>query len=198
MSMPHTLKLVTPPDVYKPAEDTFLLLDNLKVRSGETVLEVGCGNGIVSLTAAQHANRVVATDINPSAVEAVKRNAKLNRLEGKVEARVGLLFKPVAGERFDLIIFNPPYLPQEPKEKIGRLELAWSGGPTGREVSNMFIENVRTVLKEGGRVLLIQSSVSAGEKTIDHLKRKGFSVRVLGKRKLDFETLLCIEAQLKP
>ena len=196
--MPHTLKLVTPPDVYKPAEDTFLLLDNLKVRPGETVLEVGCGNGIVSLTAAQHTNRVVATDINPSAVEAVKRNAKLNRLEGKVEARVGLLFKPVAGERFDLIIFNPPYLPQEPKEKIGRLELAWSGGPTGREVSNMFIENVRTVLKEGGRVLLIQSSVSAGEKTIEHLKRKGFSVRVLDKRKLDFETLLCIEAQLEP
>jgi len=196
--MSHTLKLVTPPDVYKPAEDTFLLLDNLKVRPGETVLEVGCGNGIVSLTAAQYASRVVATDINPSAVEAAKRNAKLNRLEGKVEARVGFLFKPVVGDRFDLIIFNPPYLPQEPKEKIGRLEMAWSGGSTGREVSNMFIENVRTFLKEGGRVLLIQSSVSAGEKTIEHLKRKGFSVRVLGKRKLDFETLFCLEAQLKP
>jgi len=196
--MSHTLKLVTPPDVYKPAEDTFLLLDNLKVRPGETVLEVGCGNGIVSLTAAQYASRVVATDINPSAVEAAKRNAKLNRLEGKVKARVGFLFKPVVGDRFDLIIFNPPYLPQEPKEKIGRLEMAWSGGSTGREVSNMFIENVRTFLKEGGRVLLIQSSVSAWEKTIGHLKRKGFSVRVLRRRKLDFETLFCLEAQLKP
>ena len=195
--MPLPLKLVTPPDVYKPAEDTFLLLDNLDVRSGETVLEVGCGNGIVALTAAQHASRVIATDINPSAVEVAKRNAKLNKLEGKVEARVGPLFRPVTGERFNLIIFNPPYLPKEPKEKIGRLGLAWSGGPTGREVTNMFTENVRMFLKEGGRVLLIQSSVSAGEKTIEHLKRKGFSVRVLGKKKLDFETLLCLEAQLK-
>jgi len=194
----HPLNLVTPPDVYKPAEDTFLLLDNMQVKTGETVLEVGCGNGIIALTAAQHASRVVATDINPSAVEAVKLNAKLNKLEDKVEARVGPLFKPVAGERFDLIIFNPPYLPQEPKEKIGQLEMAWSGGPTGREVTDMFIEKVKFFLKKDGRVLLIQSSVSAGEKTIELLKQKGFLVKVLGKKKLDFETLLCLEAQLKP
>jgi release factor glutamine methyltransferase len=195
--MIRPLKLLTPSDVYKPAEDTFLLLDNLEIREGESVLEVGCGNGIIALTAAQTAGWVVATDINSSAIEAVKRNAELNGLDDKVEARVGSLFTPVVGERFDLIIFNPPYLPQDSREKLGRLELAWSGGPTGREVTDMFIENVGDFLMQKGRILLVQSSLSAGEKTIENLRGKGFSVRVLGKKKLEFETLLCIEAQLK-
>ncbi len=72
-------------------------------------LDVGTGNGVQALLAAQHCERVVATDVNQRALAFAAFNAALNGV-ANVEFRTGSLFEPVAGERFDLIVSNPPYV----------------------------------------------------------------------------------------
>ncbi len=62
-----------------------------------------------------YARRVVAVDINPAAVRCAQINALLNQLEQRIEVRRGDLFAPVAGERFDLVLFNPPFLRGAPR-----------------------------------------------------------------------------------
>jgi SAM-dependent methyltransferase len=79
------------------------------VPSDASVLDLGTGSGIGSIFAARWAARVVATDINPEAARCARINALAHHLENTVETRIGDLFEPVRGERFDLILFNPPY-----------------------------------------------------------------------------------------
>ncbi|MHB8696057.1 MAG: methyltransferase [Solirubrobacteraceae bacterium] len=71
-------------------------------------LDLGTGSGVEALLAAQHANHVVATDINPRALEYASLGARLNGLP--LDLREGSLFEPVAGEKFDLIVANPPFV----------------------------------------------------------------------------------------
>ena len=87
-----------------------LLLARLTVRRRvRTVLDLGCGGGVQALLAARHADRVVGTDLNPRAVAFARFNARLNGVEN-AELRAGDLFAPVRGERFDLVVSNPPYV----------------------------------------------------------------------------------------
>ena len=85
-------------------------LSNLTVRREvATALDVGTGNGIQALVASRHAARVVATDVNERALAFAEFNAALNGVEN-VEFRAGSFFEPVEGERFDLVVCNPPYV----------------------------------------------------------------------------------------
>lgn len=189
--------LTVPSQVYRPEEDTFLLAENLRLQGGESVLEVGCGCGLVALLAARKAARVVATDLNPMAVEAAKMNVQANGLEAQIEVRLGDLFEPVRpGEKFDLIVFNPPYLPPDVEEPRDWLTRAWCGGEKGRKVTERFIHGIAGFLKPKGRVLLVQSSLAGIEETRRKLRAEGFSVRTVGKRRFFFEVLVCLEARL--
>jgi SAM-dependent methyltransferase len=86
------------------------LLASLTVRQpGARVLDLGTGNGIQALLAAAHAATVVATDVNPRALAFGRFNAALNGIDG-IEFRLGSWFEPVAGQRFDLVVSNPPYV----------------------------------------------------------------------------------------
>lgn len=106
--------LVTPqvfnPKLMRTGEFFAQQLTAAQIPENATVLDMGAGSGVCALATARHARRVVAVDINEAAVRCVRINAQLNRLEHKIEARCGDLFAPVAGERFDLILFNPPFL----------------------------------------------------------------------------------------
>ena len=85
-------------------------LSNLTVRRPvASALDVGTGNGIQAILAARHAARVVATDVNERALAFAEFNAALNGV-ANVEFRAGSFFEPVAGERFDLVVCNPPYV----------------------------------------------------------------------------------------
>ena len=81
-------------------------LDARQVRADAEVLDMGTGSGVCAIFAARHARRVVAVDINPAAVHCADINARLNHVEHRIELRHGDLFAPVAGERFDLVVFN--------------------------------------------------------------------------------------------
>lgn len=117
-------------NVYEPAEDTFLLAENLEVSEGDVVLDVGTGCGMLGVLAAKKAKEVVAVDVNPYVVRCARENAKLNSVLDKMDFLQCDLLGPIRPDKvFTLIIFNPPYLPSEPDEEQTRIGLSWAGGP---------------------------------------------------------------------
>ncbi len=182
-------------DVYEPAEDTFLLADNLDVYPDERVLEIGTGCGLLAILAAKAGARVIATDINQAALECARVNAHAHGVANRIDFRLGNLFEPVAKERFDLVIFNPPCLPIEPKEAFGTpLDLAWEAGPDGRAIIDRFLNELPEYLAPNGRALFVQSSLANVKKTIQVLETNGLRVEVVARRKLSFEELFILRA----
>jgi len=182
--------------VYEPAEDTFLLVENLKVEEKEVVLDIGTGCGILAALAAKKAKKVVATDINPHAIKCAKKNAKLNGVEEKIEFRLGDLFQPIkSDETFSLILFNAPYLPSEPYEERSWIGRAWAGGSSGRKVIDRFIRNALEFLTVDGRILLVQSSLSDIDKTLKMFDERELKARVVAEVKFPFERIVLIEAK---
>lgn len=183
-------------NVYKPAEDTFLLAENLAVEEDDVVLDMGTGCGILGILAAEKARKVVAVDVNPYAVQCARINAKLNSVTAKMDIRRGSLFEPLKeDERFDVIIFNPPYLPSKAVRQKTWIERAWSGGPTGRSLIDRFISEAPNHLKKDGRILLVQSSLSGIGETVRKLEEAGFRVDVIAERKVAFERIVLVRAE---
>jgi release factor glutamine methyltransferase len=148
----------------------------------QRVLDMGSGSGVCAIFAAQIAPRVVAVDLNPAAVRCTRINVLLHQLEERVEVREGDLFEPVQGERFDLVLFNPPYLPGEPRNDFERA--LWSMG-----VIERFAARLDDHLAEQGVALLLLSSIADHTAHLDSLRAFGFRVDVIATRKLMTEVL---------
>jgi release factor glutamine methyltransferase len=168
-------------EVYPPKEDTFLLLDAVDVSEGARVLEMGCGTGLISCHIAACGGVLTSADVNPRAVECTRTNLRRNDLPGEVVESD--LFSNVA-DRFDLIVFNPPYLSVE---EDGLLEKAWAGGKKGVDVLIPFLAGAVEHLDQDGRILLLLSSEMGQDALDDALK--GFSRHRLGSRRYFFEEL---------
>jgi release factor glutamine methyltransferase len=184
-------------DVYEPAEDSFLFAENIEVAEGEQVLDVGTGCGLLGILAAKKAGRVVAVDLNPYAIRCAKQNSAFNGVRGKIDFVQASLFAALkANVRFDLILFNAPYLPSDEGEVASWIGRAWAGGANGREVVDRFISEVPAHLKPNGRVLLMQSTLTGVEETIQKYSEHKLTAKVKAELKLPFfETLTLIEAQ---
>lgn len=186
------LRIKLHPQVYEPAEDTFLLAQNLAVKEGDLALDVGTGTGIIALLMARKARWVLGVDLNPIAVELARKNAELNNISN-VEFRVSDLFENVSGE-FDVITFNAPYLPGDPEEPI---DLALVGGERGREVLDRFIEEVPNYLKPGGVVQIVQSSITGVEETLKRLEKAGLRAEIMASMHVFFEDIVLINASMQ-
>lgn len=114
-------------------------------------LDMGTGSGVGAIFAARRGYRVVGVDLNPEAVRCARVNVLLNRLEEQIEIRQGDLFAPVAGERFDLVLFNPPFFRGEPKDGF---DLAWRSN----EIAGRFAAGLPGALEPGGRALVVLST----------------------------------------
>ncbi|MBN1194941.1 MAG: methyltransferase [Methanomicrobiaceae archaeon] len=185
---PH-LDLVNPyplhEQVYPPDEDTWLLLGAAlrEVRPEERVCEVGAGSGVIAAELS-HRARVFATEINPHAIASARRL-------GVDIVRTDLL-SGVAGP-CDLVIFNPPYLPTAPGERMDDwLELALDGGVTGRDVIMRFLHDVGRVLSLYGRVLLLVSSLTGIHEVQAACTEAGFISFVVAERAMDDEKLFVL------
>ncbi|MCL1978506.1 MAG: class I SAM-dependent methyltransferase [Candidatus Bathyarchaeota archaeon] len=184
-------------DVFEPSDDSFLFAENLDVHKGDEVLDLGTGCGILGILAAQKAKSVLAVDINPYAISCTKQNMSLNYMRGNMSfLRSDLLSALNTAVLFDLILFNAPYLPSEPHEVETWIERAWAGGVTGRDVIDRFIPQTVAHLKQSGRILLLQSSLTGLELTIQKFHKCGLSAVVKAESKLPFfESIHLIEAQ---
>lgn len=192
MKFDNDISVEVPPEVYEPSDDSFLLLRVADPRAGESFLEIGAGSGIVSLHAAKLGAKVTATDLSPHAVECVRRNAARNNL--RVKVILSDLFDRVDGE-FDVIVFNPPYLPSEGKS-TSWIERSWAGGEHGSETAVRFIEQAWKHLAPGGRIYLILSSLTGVMQVLRETKERYESVMVEEKH-LFFESVFAYRLVLR-
>ena len=180
--------------VYIPSDDTFLLAENLEIKEGQRVLEIGTGSGLVSMYASLLTDDVTATDINFNALELAEKNFRLNNIN-TIRLEFGDLFEPVKNEKFDVILFNTPYLPTDSDDIIDDdLNYAFDGGLNGRKVIDRFIEEAPNHLNDKGIVQMIQSSLSDNEKTLDMFDRNGFVAEIAKSESFFFEKIVLINA----
>jgi release factor glutamine methyltransferase len=184
-------------NVYEPAEDSFLFAENLDIEKGAQVLDVGTGCGILAILAAEKAASVVAVDLNPYAIRCAKKNSVLNSLRSKMAfVQAGLLTAFNEYAKFDLILFNAPYLPSDKGEQDSWMVRSWAGGVNGRQVIDQFISQAPSHLKACGRILLMQSTLANAEETIRKFEEYNLKASIRAERKLPFfETLTLIEAE---
>jgi len=184
-------------DVYEPAEDSFLFAENLIVQEGDSVLDLGTGSGILAVLAAKVADSVVAVDLNPFAIRCALQNTILNRIKGNISFLQSDLFRALhTNAKFDLILFNAPYLPSEKGEDSTWIGRSWAGGTSGREVVDRFIAEVSSFLKPSGRVQLMQSTLTGVEETLSKFHINGLEASVKAEKQLPFfEILTLIEAK---
>lgn len=157
-------------------------LDARVVGADADVLDMGTGSGVCAVFAARYARRVVAVDINPAAVRCAGINARLNHAENRIEVRHGDLFAPVSGERFDLILFNPPFLQGTPRDDRDR---AWRS----TDVPERFAAGLPAHLKPGGSALVVLSTFGGAPSFLEEFHRRGLAVSVLTERRFVNERL---------
>ena len=184
----------TDDNVYVPAEDSYLLADNLEIESGQSVLEIGTGSGIVAMYASRLTDKITVTDINFDACQIAEKNFKDNCIEN-IEILFGNLFEPVKNRKFDVILFNTPYLPTEDDEVIDdTINYAFDGGLNGRKVIDVFLNEVGNHLNDGGIVQMIQSSLSGNQETLDRFDELGFIAEIKASEHFFFEDITLINA----
>lgn len=182
-------------EIYEPAEDTFQLLEVLDINECDRVLEIGTGCGIIALECARRGAKIICTDINPHAVELTQINysKNLSLLKGNVEVRCGNLFSVVKpGERFDVVIFNPPYLPTHAKDRIGGsgwFDVATDGGATGLVVTKRFIEGLHKHLAKNGCAYFVFSSLSDRKKLDTYLSNARLKSEIILSRQFNDEKI---------
>jgi release factor glutamine methyltransferase len=149
-------------EVYQPAEDSKLLADAAveRVADADRVLDVGTGSGYVAArVAAETRAEVCAADLNPHACRRARADAREAGLDLSV-VRADLT-RPFCGAVFDRVLFNPPYLPRDPDAaRDDWMERALTGGETGREVVEAFLDDVARVLAPDGSALLLVSTLT--------------------------------------
>ncbi len=173
--------------VYKPAEDTLLLLRHAERLVEGDVLEMGTGSGYIAIELSRmpRVRRVVGVDIDPKAVGIARNNALEAGVSDTVRFSESDLFQSLRDSRFDWILFNPPYLPSE-----GAIdELSWAGGKNGGELLMRFLSEAPPHLSPGGCILAVVSSQTNFE--FEKAERQ-YIIEVLEEVPLFFETLSCV------
>lgn len=182
------LTIESHPEVYEPAEDTFQLLEAIKLRKEDRVLELGTGCGLIALNCVHQGAKVVCTDINPHAITLTRKNYQLNcqLIKGDVEVRHGDLFSVIrSDEYFDVIIFNPPYLPTRKEERIGGngwFDVATDGGIDGLIVTKRFLKELSKHLSKNGCAYIVFSSLSNRAKLEKYASDAGLMSKVVSSR----------------
>jgi len=167
--------------IYEPAEDSFLLKKYVEkyVKKGMKILDIGTGSGIQAETAIKKGAKVLASDINQESVDFVNKKG--------IKTIQSNLFKDIKG-KFDLIIFNPPYLPNDKREDE-QSSISTTGGKKGYEIIEKFLKEVKKYLNENGKILLVFSSLTNKQKINLIIKENNFKFKILEIKRFDFEEI---------
>jgi methylase of polypeptide subunit release factors len=174
------------PLVFAPSHTSRTIADAIEVGPDDTVIDVGCGSGVLSFVAARlGARRVVGCDISEEAVGVARMNAKSLGLEDRCEFRVGSLLDPVRDLRADVLIGDVSGIPDEIAEVTGWFPDGRAGGPTGAELPSAMLESIGDTLKPGGRLYLPTGTIQ-DERTILEKARELFGERMQAVAERDF------------
>ncbi len=167
--------------IYSPSDDSYLFAETIKkYAKNKSLLDIGSGSGIIAETALKAgAKSVLASDINPESIKLLKSKG--------VPAVKSDLFSKIKG-KFDIITFNPPYLPQDKREdKESRR--ATTGGKEGDETIIKFLKQVKSHLNNNGFILIIMSNLTPKVKIINLLKKLKYKNSIISQKSLFFEKL---------
>jgi len=171
---------------YSPGEDTFLLADMVNRYPAKISLEIGVGRGLITTILAKMSEYVVGVDISLNATKETGRVLATLELQN-VDLLIADGATPFTPETFDLVVFNPPYLPSE--EIVDR---SVDGGTGGISVPIQWFTASLVVVKKAGKVLMVLSTSSKLEDAIS-LFLKTCNVRIVARRRLFFEELVALE-----
>ena len=169
--------------IYEPREDSDLLQKWVKKKVSGKVLDMGTGSGIQAKTALENTKDVLAVDVNPECVEYVQKQG--------IQTRQSNLFSNIT-EKFDWIIFNPPYLPEDLEEPEDS-KRATTGGVEGNEIILDFLKQAGDHLNRNGKILIIISSLTGEAEELF----EGYKYTLLEEEKLFFEELYVYELSVK-
>jgi release factor glutamine methyltransferase len=173
--------------IYQPREDSYLLAEQVKKHAkGKSFLDMGAASGIQSEIAQKaSAKSILAIDINPESIKLLKSK--------KIPCLKSNLFSNIkSSKRFDLIAFNPPYLPEDKSEPTDS-KIITSGGKKGDEIIIRFLKQAPSHLNQNGKILTIISSLTPQHRIDTLLRKLKLKKRILSEKKLFMEKLECWE-----
>lgn len=170
--------------IYEPQEDSFLLKKHIKRYAKGSVLDMGTGSGILAEEASRYADTVIAIDCSEEAIAQCKKKFADTGIIF-VKSDVFEVFSLGKMTRaFDLIVCNPPYLPNDRYPHP-----ALDGGRKGYEWVERFLKEAKTYLTPKGKVLLLVSSLTSKPYVEKVMKQEGYFFNLIDKEKHAFETL---------
>ncbi len=165
--------------IYHPAEDSFLLGIQVKKFAKGKVLDLGSGSGYQALIALKKTKNVLASDISKEAVELCKSKG-INCIQSDLFSKIK--------DKFDIIIFNPPYLPLDELEDLDS-RLSTTGGKKGNEILIEFLKQAKKYLNKTGKILLIVSSLTPDFEKL--FKKYNYKFKKLSEQSFFFERIYC-------
>ena len=190
------------PDVYRPQEDSRLLIDTLErttVVVGRRVVDLCTGSGIVGIAAAElGAEAVTAWDISEDAVRCARRNARAAGVE--IDVRLGTFSEARTTGPYDVVVSNPPYVPTPMDVDLtipSNADPAWSwdGGEDGRAIVDPLCALAPELLADGGTLLLVQSEFTGVEQSVSALRSAGLTADVVAWQLIPFGPGLTAQAR---
>lgn len=189
-------------EVYPPQEDSLLLIEAMAqagIAEGAKVADLCTGSGVVAIAAAaEGAAAVTAFDICPKAVQRSRQNALAAGVD--VTVHRGSWARAVEFAPFDVVLANPPYVPQGPADDTGLIPAvagpaqAWNAGSDGRMVLDPMCAAAPLLLADGGTMLVVQSECSNVRHTLDGLRAHGMKAEVVAQQMIPFGPVMTARA----
>lgn len=169
--------------LYLPSDDTIFLANTVNRYSGTLALEIGTSSGIVLMELAKNFSTVIGTDIDFCSL---KRLLEISRNQRVICCHAA---SALHGIKFDLIVTNPPYLPNS----TGQVDKTIDGGPTGVEITIDLLKDAIGRLEIDGKILIIVSSISDTRKLDSFLSKNNIIVKKIAQKDLFYEKLQILE-----